>query len=112
MYKKLRIICSIVAALLTAACPFIFLYAGNNWGICSIGGILVFFFMMLTFKKLQEEKEGVTGISVRTSENYDPAAICAHFGGGGHVRAAGCEIKGTVAQAEKAIKKYITEVRS
>lgn len=59
MYKKLRIICSIVAALLTAACPFIFLYAGNNWGICSIGGILVFFFMMLTFKKLQEEKEGV-----------------------------------------------------
>ena len=61
---------------------------------------------------VKEEKEGVTGISVRTSENYDAAAICAHFGGGGHVRAAGCEIKGTVAQAEEAIKKYITEVRS
>ncbi|MBQ8503371.1 MAG: bifunctional oligoribonuclease/PAP phosphatase NrnA [Clostridia bacterium] len=58
---------------------------------------------------VKEEKEGVTGISVRTSENYDASAICAHFGGGGHVRAAGCEMKCTVEEAEKAIKKYITE---
>ncbi len=57
---------------------------------------------------VKEEKEGVTGISVRTSENYDAAAICAHFGGGGHVRAAGCEIKGTVKDAEKAMTEYLT----
>ncbi len=41
---------------------------------------------------VKEEKNGKVGVSVRTSEKYDAAAICAHFGGGGHVRAAGCEL--------------------
>lgn len=57
----------------------------------------------------KEESDGKAGISVRTGENYDAAAICAHFGGGGHVRAAGCEIKGTVEYAAEVIKKYIIE---
>lgn len=58
---------------------------------------------------LKEESDGKTGISVRTGENYDAAAICAHFGGGGHVRAAGCEIKGSVEYTAEVMKKYITE---
>lgn len=58
---------------------------------------------------LKEEADGKVGISVRTGESYDAAAICAHFGGGGHMRAAGCEIKGTVEEASEVMKKYITE---
>lgn len=58
---------------------------------------------------VKEESEGKVGISVRTGESYDAAAICAHFGGGGHLRAAGCELKGTVKEAAEKIKKYITE---
>ncbi len=58
---------------------------------------------------VKEESDGKAGISVRTGENYDAAAICAHFGGGGHVRAGGCEIIGTVEYAAEMIKKYITE---
>ena len=59
MYKILRIISCIVAVALTAACPFVFLYAGNTPGIICIGAILVCFFAMLTFKKFQEDKEGI-----------------------------------------------------
>ena len=58
---------------------------------------------------VKEEGDGKTGISIRTGENYDASAICAYFGGGGHVRAAGCEIKGTVKEAAEMIKKYIIE---
>lgn len=42
---------------------------------------------------VKEEKDGKTGVSIRSSENYDASAICAHFGGGGHIRAAGCEMR-------------------
>ena len=58
---------------------------------------------------VKEENDGKVGISVRTGENYDASAICAHFGGGGHVRAGGCEIKGTVEYASEVMKKYIIE---
>ena len=58
---------------------------------------------------VKEEDNGKVGISIRTGENADASAICAHFGGGGHVRAAGCEMKGTVEEAKEKIKKYITE---
>ena len=58
---------------------------------------------------IKEESDGKAGVSVRTGENYDAATICAHFGGGGHVRAAGCEIKGTVEDAKETVKKYLIE---
>lgn len=70
MYKKLRIICSIVAALLAAACPFIFLYVGNSWGICSIVGILTFFGLTITFKRFQEEKEGTSESEAPKTGDY------------------------------------------
>ncbi|MBQ8504464.1 MAG: bifunctional oligoribonuclease/PAP phosphatase NrnA [Clostridia bacterium] len=53
---------------------------------------------------LREEEDGVISVSVRTDEDVDAAAICANFGGGGHIRAAGCEIYG------KSIEKAKTEV--
>ena len=58
---------------------------------------------------VKEENDGKTGISVRTGESYDASAICANFGGGGHVRAAGCEIKGGIDEAKELIRKYIIE---
>ncbi len=57
---------------------------------------------------VKEEKNGKVGVSVRTSENFDAAAICAHFGGGGHVRAAGCELSGmTPEKVKETVSDYI-----
>lgn len=39
-----------------------------------------------------KEKNGHCRISIRTTQEADAAAICASFGGGGHLRAAGCTI--------------------
>lgn len=40
-------------------------------------------------------------ISVRTTDKLNAAEFCQQFGGGGHIRAAGCEIQGTLEQVEK-----------
>ncbi len=57
---------------------------------------------------VKEEENGKVGVSVRTSENYDASAICAHFGGGGHIRAAGCEFKNkTPVEAKSQVTEYI-----
>lgn len=36
--------------------------------------------------------------SLRSNGKVDVSAVCAYFGGGGHVKAAGCELTGTVSQ--------------
>ena len=41
---------------------------------------------------IREEGENKVKISVRAVPGYDAAAICAKFGGGGHVRASGCTV--------------------
>lgn len=56
---------------------------------------------------VKEEDNGKTGVSVRTSEDYDASSICAHFGGGGHIRAGGCEFSSTVQETKKIIVDYI-----
>ena len=40
----------------------------------------------------QPKAEGVYRVSMRSSCDVDVAAICAEFGGGGHIKAAGCTI--------------------
>jgi len=42
-------------------------------------------------------------VSLRSREGLDVRAIAARFGGGGHAAAAGCEVAGTVEQAEDAV---------
>ncbi len=42
-------------------------------------------------------------VSVRAIPGYDAAAVCEMFGGGGHTGAAGCSLKMTMAEAEKAM---------
>lgn len=57
---------------------------------------------------VKEEDSGAIGVSVRTDEDYDAAKICAVFGGGGHMRAAGCEFEGkTVEEVCGTVVDYI-----
>ncbi len=43
-------------------------------------------------------------VSIRAIPGYDAAAVCELFGGGGHTGAAGCSVKMTMAEAEKALR--------
>ncbi len=54
---------------------------------------------------LRQKADGSYKISVRTGTHADAAAICALLGGGGHNRAAGCAIEGTLDEAKAAILK-------
>lgn len=58
---------------------------------------------------VKQENDGKTGVSVRTGEGYDASLICAHFGGGGHERAAGCELRCTPEEAKNTVVSYILE---
>lgn len=57
----------------------------------------------------KEREEGVYKVSVRSESGFDASDFCAHFGGGGHIAAAGCTLKGNaedvltrlIAQAER-----------
>jgi nanoRNase/pAp phosphatase (c-di-AMP/oligoRNAs hydrolase) len=49
---------------------------------------------------LFSEQEGWIRVSVRTSGELDAAALTRAFGGGGHVRAAGCTVEGSMSQVQ------------
>jgi phosphoesterase RecJ-like protein len=55
----------------------------------------------------REQPNGATKVSLRTTAPYDAAAICARYGGGGHVRAAGCSLEMGV---EAAIKEMVPTI--
>lgn len=52
---------------------------------------------------MRQQMNGGYKISVRTTQEYDAAAICARLGGGGHRQAAGCEIFGELKNAKAAV---------
>ncbi|MBR1811041.1 MAG: bifunctional oligoribonuclease/PAP phosphatase NrnA [Clostridia bacterium] len=53
---------------------------------------------------LKEDADGTYRASVRTNSPVDACRICAHFGGGGHKRASGCNVPGgTMAEAKQNI---------
>ena len=56
--------------------------------------------LAIMFKEVQPE---LTKISVRSRGAVDAAAMCALFGGGGHIRAAGAEIPKSMEEAVKAV---------
>jgi bifunctional oligoribonuclease and PAP phosphatase NrnA len=58
----------------------------------------------------RERDEAVTRVSIRAAAPYDAAAICGHFGGGGHLRAAGCTISEPVAVAREQVVAYIEAI--
>lgn len=51
-----------------------------------------------------------TRVSIRTRAPYDAAALAAKFGGGGHVRAAGCTVVGSLALAKRQLRKAVKEL--
>ncbi|OHW62805.1 bifunctional oligoribonuclease and PAP phosphatase NrnA [Andreesenia angusta] len=53
--------------------------------------------------------EDKTKVSIRSKEKYDSSEIAQNFGGGGHMRAAGCKIDGDMQQARKLILEAIGE---
>ncbi len=44
---------------------------------------------------VREREPGIYKVSLRAADYVDVSAICKQFGGGGHIRAAGCQMKGT-----------------
>ena len=47
---------------------------------------------------IKERHTDIYKISVRTTDAVDASAFCKNFGGGGHIRAAGCEIHAPLAE--------------
>ena len=60
---------------------------------------------------LREIPGGAVKASVRAVPEYDAAAVCAKFGGGGHRGAAGCTLKMPLAEAAEAIKGAMPELK-
>lgn len=55
--------------------------------------------------------DNLVKVSMRSkSDDYNVALVSAHFNGGGHVRAAGCDYTGTIEAAEKDIVAEITKL--
>ncbi len=52
---------------------------------------------------LYEKSAGEVKISLRGVDGYDVAALAGKFGGGGHIKAAGCTIMATMEEARKMI---------
>lgn len=52
---------------------------------------------------IREKKDGTVKASLRSNEKADVSKICAYFGGGGHVRAAGCSFDCGIDEAKKRI---------
>lgn len=63
---------------------------------------------MLCAVLFKEEEPKLTLVSVRSRGPIEAHELVASFGGGGHRRAAGAEVRGTLAEVEKAV---LTEVR-
>lgn len=49
---------------------------------------------------IKEKEPGKFKISMRSSEKVNVSAICAKLGGGGHMRAAGCQVEGSLEQVK------------
>lgn len=58
---------------------------------------------------MYETKENEYKVSLRANGNVDVNAVAAHFGGGGHVKAAGATMQGTKEQILKQLTRYIKE---
>jgi phosphoesterase RecJ-like protein len=57
----------------------------------------------------QPEEKGFFRVSMRSNSDIDVAKICAVFGGGGHIRAAGCSLEAE--NIDEALDKVLITVR-
>ena len=51
-----------------------------------------------------------TRVSIRTRAPLDATALACQFGGGGHLRAAGCTVKGGMAAAKRQVRRAVKEM--
>lgn len=58
---------------------------------------------------LRERADGSFKVSLRTHEPVDASAICAKMNGGGHPRAAGCQLEGPLEEAKATLLRSIEE---
>ena len=58
----------------------------------------------------RESASGQTRVSIRTSGPWDAAKISAHYGGGGHMRAAGCTVALGIDDAAPRVVAYVQQV--
>ena len=64
----------------------------------------------VAFSVRQPEDAPMFRVSMRSESDVDVSAICASFGGGGHVRAAGCSVEAAnIREAEEMILAAIRE---
>jgi phosphoesterase RecJ-like protein len=49
-------------------------------------------------------------VSIRTRAQFDATALAKQFNGGGHIRAAGCTVKGSMATAKRQVRKAVKEM--
>ena len=57
-----------------------------------------------------KEKDGLCRVSIRTTKEVDASALCKELGGGGHARAAGCAIQGTLEEAQQRLLEVIEKI--
>lgn len=58
---------------------------------------------------VKERQENEFKVSVRADRGFDACAFCAVFGGGGHIAAAGCTIRGTKEETEQKLITVLEE---
>lgn len=62
---------------------------------------------------IKEKETNIYKLSVRTHDQYEANEICALLGGGGHKRAAGCTIEGSLGQVKElvlnTVQRYMNE---
>ncbi len=58
----------------------------------------------------RQENRSQFKYSLRSKGKYDVAAICRHFGGGGHAKAAGCTLEGSKYQTLSDLLQYIKQL--
>ena len=56
---------------------------------------------------LYENEDGTYKVSFRVNGDFDAATLAVHFGGGGHVKAAGCTMSGS---QEEIVSEIISEI--
>lgn len=61
---------------------------------------------------LKETEDGRVKVSLRSKSCADVASIAADLGGGGHIRAAGCTLSGSLSEAFDLLKEKITDCLS
>lgn len=59
---------------------------------------------------IKQKDENRYKISVRTTDEIDACKFCSQFGGGGHIRAAGCEMTGSIDMIKNKVIDAVREV--